>query len=357
MAVHILDAMAREGFEELIALSDRPSGLKAFLGIHDSSPGRAFGGIRRFGYRDEKSALLDCLRLSVAMSLKCALAGLPCGGAKLVVLDRPRLPLERLYRKIGEAIERLGGRYFAGPDVGTGARELAWAAEATRHVARPGAPGLGDLSEATVAGVFAGMRAALVARDGDADWSRRTIVVQGMGSVGERVAERLLALGARVLASDVDSRRAATVAARLDVELLPPGTEIDYEGDVFCPCAMGGILHDVTIERLRVRVICGAAHNPLARTRHAERLHERGILYIPDIAANAGAVIRGAEYYAYGKSVPSAEIEERVGALVSRLITAALEERRSPLAVAIDEARGIIEQRRQLDDEAARAHL
>ena len=126
MAIHILDAMSREGFEEIVAIHDRESGLRAFLGVHDTSAGPAFGGIRRYAYGREKAALIDCMRLALAMSWKVALADIAGGGAKLVVLDHPDLDLERAYRHLGRAVERMGGRFYTGPDVGTSARELAW---------------------------------------------------------------------------------------------------------------------------------------------------------------------------------------------------------------------------------------
>src|SRR5690349_3129683 len=119
MAVHILDAMAREGFEEVVALHDRRSNLRAFLAIHDTTRGPAFGGIRRWAYYDEDQALRDCLRLSRAMTYKAALADLDAGGAKLVILERPDLEPDDAYRYIGDVVERLGGRFYTGPDVGT----------------------------------------------------------------------------------------------------------------------------------------------------------------------------------------------------------------------------------------------
>ena len=181
MGVHILDAMAREGFEEVLALHDRASGVRGFLGIHDSTRGSAFGGIRRWSYLDEDQALRDCLRLARAMSHKCALAGLPVGGGKLVLLDRPDLDLERAYSAVGDLVERLNGRFYTGPDVGTGPAELAAVAARTRFVTDPGPKGPGELSEATAEGVFRGIGATLRHLDGAEDWPRRTVVVQGLG--------------------------------------------------------------------------------------------------------------------------------------------------------------------------------
>lgn len=330
--------MAREGFEELLALHDRSSGLRAFLGIHDTSRGPAFGGIRRYTYRNEKSALIDCLRLARAMSRKCALADVPGGGAKLVVLDQVGLDLDAAYRYLGEVVERFAGRYYAGPDVGTGWHELGCVAERTAYVTHPGERGPGDLAGATAAGVFASIAAALRQVFGEERWSERTFVVQGLGSVGRRLAERLRALDARVLAADLDEERAEAARAELGVEILPTGSELDEPCDVFSPCAMGGLLHDLSIQRLRSRIVCGAANNPLARVHHAVQLQERGILYVPDIVVSAGAVIRGAEFHLLGRATPLPEIEERIGRTVESILARAAERDRAPYLIAQHEA-------------------
>ncbi len=338
MGIHLLDAMAREGFEEVIAIHDGRSGLRAFLGIHDTSRGAAFGGIRRWSYFSEREALRDCLRLSRAMTYKCALADLPAGGAKLVVFERPDLDTDAAYEHLGKIIERMAGRYYAGPDVGTGDRELAALARHTSYVTDPGPAGPGELAESTAAGVFAGIEVALMHLDGAADWPRRTLVVQGLGEVGARVARRLVERGARVLAAEVDPQRAEHVASQLQLELIDPATEYDPECDVFVPCALGGILHDLTLTRLRCRIVAGGANNVLARALHGDRLHERGILYVPDFVINAGALIRGATFHLHQRREPVAEIERRVGASAARVLKMAVEEDLPPARVAVREA-------------------
>ena len=175
--------MTRRGFEEVIAIHDRHSGLEAFLAIHDTSRGPAFGGIRRWAYRNEREALMDCLRLSQAMSRKCALAGLQAGGAKVVLLDRDGLDLEAAYRHIGRVVERMAGRFYTGPDMGTGEPELQWLAEETRYATRPDPEGPGMLAESTAEGVFRGAEAALVHLDGEAAWGKRRVVVQGLSLI------------------------------------------------------------------------------------------------------------------------------------------------------------------------------
>jgi leucine dehydrogenase len=344
--------MAREGFEELIALQDRRSGLRAFLGIHDTSRGPAFGGIRRYPYRDERTALVDCLRLAKAMSLKCALADVPGGGAKMVILDHGQLDEEAAYRHVGQAIERLDGRYYAGPDVGTSWRHLGWVSEHTSYATRPGDEGPGDLAGATATGVFAGMAAALTHLDGAEDWDRRTVVVQGLGEVGWSLARRLRGLGTRVLAVELDEEVLDRAHTELGVEPLETGSELDVECDVFCPCAMGGLLHDLSVQRLGARIVCGAANNPLARSRHAERLHARGVLYMPDFVVNAGAVISGATYHLEGRPVPQDEIEVRIGRIAADVLHMAREQERSPFAVARREAEGRIRAARRVRDDA-----
>lgn len=330
--------MAREGFEEVIALHDRATGLRGFLGIHDSSRGRAFGGIRRWNYLDEDQALRDCLRLSRAMSHKCALAGLAVGGAKLVLLDRQDLDLPRAYRAVGDLVERLGGRFYTGPDVGTGPEELAAVAERTRFVTDPGPGGPGELSEATAEGVFRSIAATLRHLDGAEDWKQRTVVVQGLGEVGRGLAQRLVEQGARVLAAEIDPRRAEVVAAELGIELVDPATEYDQRCDVFAPCALGGILHDLTLTRLRCRVIAGGANNVLVRPLHGDRLHERGILYAPDFIVNAGALIRGVLFHLEQKREPVAAIGERVAGALVEVLERARAEALPPARVALEEA-------------------
>lgn len=315
--------MARQGFEQVLAVQDETSGLRGFLGLHDTSAGPAFGGIRRFAYRDENAALIDCLRLSRAMSYKCVLNDVPGGGAKLVLLDRPEADKARTYRAIGRMVEGLGGRYYAGPDVGTGSEELAWVAEETDYVTRPGVEGPGDLAEATAGGVFASIAAALRSRDGDERWGDRRICLQGVGRVGEKLARRLIELGVHVLASEADEERRAELERSLDLEWVDSSSEFGVEADVFAPCAMGGVLHDLSIERLSPKIVCGAANTPLARSRHADILHRRGVLFVPDALASAGALIRGSTFHLEGEAASLASIEARIGRTVEGFLTEA----------------------------------
>jgi len=346
MDLHVLDALARGGFEQLVAISDRRSGLRGFLAIHDTTAGPAFGGIRRWSYRAENEALRDVLRLGRAMTHKCVLLGLEAGGAKLVALDHADVDWRAAYRHIGEVVEGMAGRYYTGPDVGTGSEELAWIAETTQYVTRPDDRGPGQLAESTAEGVFAAIAASLRHLDGEEDWSRRTVVVQGLGAVGSLLAERLCGVGATVVAADVDAQRASEVAARLDIRLVDASAELDVPCDVFAPCALGGILHDLSVPRLACRVVAGAANNVLAKPIHGDALHARGVLYAPDFVVNSGALLRGAAFHLEGRREPVERIGERIGLTLEELLTSAEAEGRPPARFAFDEAEARLARRR-----------
>ncbi|MEM8711059.1 MAG: Glu/Leu/Phe/Val dehydrogenase dimerization domain-containing protein [Planctomycetota bacterium] len=249
MSIHILDAMAREGFEEVVAIHDRRSGLRGFVGVHDTVRGPAFGGIRRREYRDEREALLDCLRLSRAMTHKAALLDLPAGGGKIVLMDKEGIDWPEAYRYVGDVVDRMGGRFYTGPDLNTGGIELGLVSEKTRFVTDPGANGPGELAEATAEGVFMGIAAALRVRFGETDWANRRVVVQGLGSLGEGLVRRLVGEGADVVGADVDEERAEEVRDRHGIEIVDAADAIDQRCDVFSPNAIGGNLHDLSVGR------------------------------------------------------------------------------------------------------------
>jgi glutamate dehydrogenase/leucine dehydrogenase len=338
MSFETFEHLERGGFEELTAFADPRSGARAVLAVHSTRLGPAFGGIRRWKYLDETGAARDALRLARAMTHKCALAGVPAGGAKLVILDRPGADLQAVYRFVGELVERRGGRFFTGPDVGTGPRELAAVRSRTRFVTDPGPKGPGELGASTAAGVVSGIEAALRHLDGAADWERRTVVVQGLGEVGARVARELRRRGARVLAADVDAERAAEAARDDDLELIDAAAQLDVPCDVFAPCALGGIVHDLTLLRARCRVLAGAANNVLVAPEHGDRLHERGVLYVPDVAINSGALIRGATFQLTGERLAVEQIAARVGEVVASVLRQAAAEKLPPARVAEREA-------------------
>jgi leucine dehydrogenase len=335
MTLPILDAMAQEGFEKVLAVHDRHSGLRAFVAIHNTARGPAFGGVRRFAYRDEHDSLMDCMRLARAMTYKCALADLPAGGGKVVVLESGGEDWEGAYRHLGGVVEQLGGTFYTGPDVGTGEEELRWMTSETSYVTDPGEAGPGLLPECTAQGVFFGIAAALRHLDGEEDWAARKIVVQGLGSVGAVLAKLLLHEGAQVLGADLDEERGQSVAADLGLEHLDASTVLDQKCDVLAPCAMGGLVHDLTVDRLDCRIVAGAANNVLARSLHGDELHDRGILLVPDFVLNSGALIRGAHFHLNGRRVDPVEIGRGVGQTVQGILERASEQESPPTRVAV----------------------
>lgn len=347
MQFPFLDALAGGGFEQVVAVHDRRSGLRALLAVHDTSVGPAFGGVRRRSYRDEPEALRDALRLARAMTHKCVLLDLPAGGAKVVVVDDPDLDLQGAYQHLGEVVEGLGGRYYTGPDLGTGERELGWMAERTGFVTRPDEAGPGLLPEATAEGVFAGIGAALRHLDGEEDWEQRRVVVQGLGAVGRRLASRLLGVGARVVGVDTDSRIAEATRQELGLELIEPGSELERSCDVLAPCALGGLLHDLSVPRLSCRVVAGAANNVLASLEHADAMQARGILHAPDFVVNSGALLRGALFHLEGRREPLEDIGRRVGETLGRVLEESRSTGRAPMRVALEEAEARLARRRE----------
>jgi leucine dehydrogenase len=296
----VLERIAERGHEQVIAFQDGRSGLRGFLAIHSTRRGPALGGVRVLRYRREDDALEDALRLSRAMTLKTALADLPAGGGKAVILAHPGLRRRAAFAAFGRLVEGLRGRFHAGPDVGIRPEDLEAIGRETSHVAREGDPRLGDISQHTAMGVSHALRACL-GLAGIAPRGAR-VVVQGAGNVGGWLARILSEVGCAVALADVDRARARRVAREVGAEVLSPAHALAAGCDVLAPCALGGVLNAGSIPRLRARVVCGAANNQLATPRDGERLRRRGIVFAPDFLANAGGVIRGAEYELMGRS-------------------------------------------------------
>lgn len=274
-----------QGCEALLQLTDEAAGLRAWIAIHDTRRGPAVGGIRRKRYASAEHAIADAAGLAAQMTLKTGFAGLPCGGGKSVILDHDGLDPERAYRALGDAIEGLQGRYFCGPDVGTGRAQLEWVRAGTSFVNHSD----NDASEATARGVLAGIRATrrwAGLADGD------TAFVQGVGRVGERVA-RGLSGWELVVCDPSEAAVARALEARPDARVVAPSAWAEVVSDLYSPCAVGPVVTHGTVGALRCRAICGSANTQLEDLAVADRLRERGVLYAPDFVVNAGAVIEG----------------------------------------------------------------
>jgi len=292
--MEMLEAIAAQGHEQVIAFQDGPSRLRGFLAIHSTRRGPALGGVRALRYAREQDALADALKLSRAMTLKCALAELPAGGGKAVLVDHPGLARRPAFEAFGRLVESLDGRFSTGPDVGIRAADLDAIGRATAHVARENDPRLGDVAQHTAMGVSHALRACLEWRGVPPRGAR--VVIQGVGHVGRWLARILATVGCDLVVTDADPARARRVARAVGAKVVHPARALFATCDVLAPCALGGILDARTIPRLRTGIVCGAANNQLATPEDGERLARRGILYAPDFLANAGGVIRGAEY-------------------------------------------------------------
>ncbi len=284
--------------EQVVFCHDAASGLKAIIAVHNTNLGPALGGCRMFPYLDDAAALNDVLRLSRGMTYKSALAGLPLGGGKSVIIGDPLSGKSvALMRAMGRAIDRLGGRYIGAEDSGTGVDDLLEMARETEHVSgireRVGAHGPrdGDPSPYTAYGVYCGLRAAVQHRLGTDSLQGLRVAVQGLGSVGMHLARRLHQAGARLWVTDPVAARVQQAVADLGAEAVELDRIYSAPVDVFAPCAMGAVINDVTIPKLQAMVVAGAANNQLEAARHAAELQARGVLYAPDYVINAGGII------------------------------------------------------------------
>jgi leucine dehydrogenase len=287
----LFDRMARDGHEQVSFWSEPASGYRGIIAVHDTTLGPSMGGTRFWSYGSDEEALEDALRLSRAMTYKSAIAGLDLGGGKSVIVgDSRSADHERVFRAHGRAIESLGGRYYAAEDVGTSAEDMAIIRKETRYVS--GLPGRsGDPSPLTAYGVFQGLRACAIERYGRPSLRGKHVAVQGVGHVGAHLCALLAAEGARLTVTDVDATRVARVVQELGARAVEPDDIYAVDADVFSPNALGAVLNDQTIPRLRVDIVAGAANNQLAEPGHERALAERGILYAPDYVVNPGGII------------------------------------------------------------------
>lgn len=312
--------MATYDYGEVHVARDRASGLRAIVAIHDTRLGPALGGCRFLTYDKDEAALVDALRLARGMTYKAALAGIEHGGGKSVLL-RPRGHFDRvaLFRAFGRFIDDLGGHYITAEDSGTSLEDMEVIRAVTRHVTgvSPQNGGSGDPSPFTALGVRRGIEACVKHRLGRDDLGGLHVAVQGVGHVGYHLCKELHERGAKLTVADVDPLKAERAQREFEAEIVPIEEIFDVECDVLAPCALGSALNDVTIPRLRCPIVAGAANNQLAEPRHGESLFQRGILYAPDYAINAGGLINVAEEV---KGYDAARARERTMKLYDTLL-------------------------------------
>jgi len=300
---------------------DAASGLTAVIALHSTHLGPGAGGTRFWRYADPADAITDALRLSRGMSFKNAMAGLPMGGGKGVILaDALRTKTPEMLAAFGRAIDSLGGRYVTAEDVGMTDADMVAIARTTRHVSGlPVAAGSagGDPGPTTAHGVYLGVRAAIARALGKDSAAGVRVAVQGVGSVGSGLARLLARDGARLTLADADAKRAKALAAELGAAAVAASEIMTVEADVFSPCALGAILDERSIAALQAPVVAGGANNQLATPADADHIHARGILYAPDYVINAGGIINVAlEYLGQGDR---AEVDARVALIPERL--------------------------------------
>jgi leucine dehydrogenase len=289
--LELFDRLAEMGHEQVMLCSDPVSGYRGIIAIHDTTLGIALGGTRLWRYETDEEALVDVLRLSRGMTYKSAVAGLNLGGGKAVIIGDPRMKnREAIFRAHGRFVNTLGGLYVTAEDVGTSPADMEYVARETKYVAGL-ADGSGDPSPVTAHGVFRAILASAKTSWGSDDISGRTVAIQGCGHVGQYLAGELHGAGAKLVVTDIEADRVRKVVDATGARAVEPDAIYDVEADVFAPCALGGILNDDTIPRLRVEIVAGGANNQLLDERHGEALQARGILYAPDYVANAGGVI------------------------------------------------------------------
>jgi len=266
---------------------------RGFVAIHSTKLGPAVGGTRFWKYESDDAAIKDLLRLARGMTYKNALAGIPFGGGKSIVL-RPDGMIDRedIFRAHGKFVETFGGQYITAEDVGTNPDDMAIVRQETTHVA--GLHGLsGDPSPFTARGVFRAMQAAAKYRWASESLAGKTVALQGCGNVGYHVASKVNEAGARLIVSDVDATKTERLVKEFGATAVAPDEIYAAKADVFAPCALGGVINDETIPQFKVEIIAGGANNQLLESRHGDELEQRGILYAPDYAANSGGIING----------------------------------------------------------------
>ena len=311
--------------EQVIVHHDEPTSSWMFIGVHSTVLGPAMGGTRMKPYATAEEALDDVLRLSNAMTWKHAAAGMPYGGGKavLAVTEVPaRRTAERtaLLLRYADLVESLHGTYVTAADMNTGEADMDTIGERTSHVLGRSTSngGSGDPGAATALGVFHGIEATVKRVFGSDDLGGRSVLVQGLGSVGSRLAEHLHEAGAALLLADLDPARASSFADELGAKVVGADDVMTRDCDVFSPCATGRVLTEATIPHLRCRIVAGAANNQLGVAEDGDRLRDAGILFAPDFVINAGGVIHLCGYETLGWD--DATMAERLEAIGDTLL-------------------------------------
>ncbi len=310
----VFEMVKNLGHEQVVFCNDEQSGLKAIVAIHNTILGPALGGTRMWKYNSEEDALRDVLRLSRGMTYKAAVAGLNLGGGKAVIIgDSHTDKNEILFRSFGRFVDSLAGKYITAEDVGTSVKDMEWVRMETKYVT--GIPvslgGSGDPSPVTGYGVYVGMKACANECWGNDSLKGKKIVVQGAGKVASALTQHIFDEGANIFITDIDQERIKAITEKMKVTVIKPEEVFDIEADIFSPNALGAIINDKTIDKLKVKIIAGGANNQMeVEEIHGKKLQEKGIIYAPDYVINAGGLINVAhelEGYSRERALKHAE--------------------------------------------------
>ncbi|MEN9743926.1 MAG: hypothetical protein RLZZ65_1731 [Bacteroidota bacterium] len=288
----ILQPMSNMGHEQILFCNDKATGLKAIIAVHNTVLGPALGGTRMWMYQNEQEALTDVLRLSRGMTYKNAISNLNLGGGKAVIIgDAKSMKSEALFRRFGRFVNSLAGSYITAEDVGISPEDMVHVSKETNYVV--GLPGKsGDPSPVTAFGVYMGMKAAAKHQYGSDSLTGKKIAVQGIGHVGAYLVSHLVAEGADVTITDINQEALKKLSDQYGVHVVAPDMIYDVDMDIYAPCALGATVNDDTLAKLNCSVIAGAANNQLKEeAKHGQILMDKGIIYAPDFAINAGGVI------------------------------------------------------------------
>ncbi|ADL07593.1 Glu/Leu/Phe/Val family dehydrogenase [Thermosediminibacter oceani] len=289
--MELFKVLGEMGHEEVVFCNDPESGLKAIIAVHNTNLGPALGGCRMWNYASEEDAIRDVLRLSRGMTYKNAMMNLPLGGGKSVIIGDPRKDKsEKLFRAFGKFVNSLGGKYITAEDVGTSPEDMKIVVQETSHVA--GLDGKsGDPSPITALGVFLGIKACCEWVYGSDDLKDKTVALQGLGHVGMELVRLLTEAGAKLVVTDIYADRINEAKEKYGVQVVEPEKIYDVPCDIFAPCALGAVINENTVDRLKCKIVAGCANNQLKEESFAEKLAQRGILYAPDYVINGGGVI------------------------------------------------------------------
>ena len=334
----VFESASFDDHENVSFISDAKTGLKAIIAVHSSALGPAAGGCRMLPYVSTQAAMEDVLRLSRGMTYKNAVAGLPLGGGKAVIIANPKVANKpEILKAFGRAVERLSGYYWTAEDMNISTDDMAVIASETKYAAglQTGHSASGNPSPVTAKGVFEGIKVAMKHRFGHTDLNGVMVAVQGIGNVGFSLCEMLHKAGAKLVVSDTNTKSISSAVEMFNARVVEGDQIYSAEADVFAPCAMGAILNEETIPQLKAKIVAGAANNQLAHDGCGQMLKARDILYAPDYVINGGGIINvSAEIFGnYNEQWVSDKVDALMMTL-DQILGRAISQDRAPHAIA-----------------------